>query len=63
MADSIARDIRTYALRPTRNLQRDRFSMVSLEHCLCESFLTGADWSEHSLWSVEWRTFALIRFT
>lgn len=60
MAADLTAAIRAYAMRDTRDLQRDPNSMVCLEHCLVESFLMPQDWDGHALWSVEWRTFALI---
>jgi hypothetical protein len=55
---TIADDIRAYALNPRTGLARD--VMMTFEHCMVETFQMPRDWEEASLWSVEWRTFALI---
>ena len=57
---SLAADVRAFAMRPAKSLQRDPNGMRCLEFCLIESFETPWDWETMSLWSIEWRTFALF---
>lgn len=51
---SIAGDIRAYALGSRKQ------SALGLTACLVDSFLNWPDWDVTSLWSVQWRTFALL---